>query len=319
MKNEDYDPPSGTWTRCDQLRTVANLAGRIRQVLAGVDEALATFAVRDELDHLERHIRAAARLLVVAGSGGGQLDGGFADQLQPLDPDAAPPDASTLAARIAGFAERLPGLIDQAGGATVSFRADPMGTVDAGQLLEMVVAEGEWSLHRLGRLRATAADGPGPGSAGVVESIHVSDGGVPKLPIPSAAIVHSGVVGDRQATRTHHGRPWQAVSLWSADVIDDMASEGHPIGPGKAGENLTLRGLDWKSLRPGVQLGFGGALIELTAWAEPCQQIADLFVDGCSWWIDHDRYPGRARIYGRVIRPGPLEPGDPVVIEPNLE
>ncbi len=297
---------------------MANLAGRIRQVLAGVDEDLAAGAARDELEDLERLVRAVCRLLVVAGSGGGELVGAFNDQLQPLETDTVTPDASTLAARIAGFADRVPKLIDQAGDASVSFAAEPDGAWGAAGLLHRVVESGEWALHRLGRLRAHTSDGPEPGLAGTVEGIHVSDGGVPKLPIPRAEIAGSGVGGDRQATRRHHGRPWQAVLLWSADVIDDMVAEGHPIGPGRAGENITVRGLDWRSLRPGVQLGIGPVLLELCAWAEPCQQIADLFVDGRSWWIDHERYPGRARVYGRVVRPGPIEVGDPVVIEPDL-
>ncbi|MCP3909446.1 MAG: MOSC domain-containing protein [Actinomycetia bacterium] len=244
------------------------------------------------------------------------LDGTLADQLGPLDDES--PDASTLAARIAGFADRIPTLVDQAGDTSVTLVGEPE-PFDGAALLAYVVEAGEWSLHRLGRLRAQAGDGPPPGLVGRLDGIHVSDGGIPKLPVSAAGIDGSGVAGDRQATRMHHGCPWQAVSLWSADIIDELAAEGHLIGPGAAGENLTLRGLVWRTLRPGVRLGVGPVVLELTAWAEPCQQVADLFVDARSWWIDHDLYPGRARVYARVVRSGPVGVGDEVVIEPELD
>ena len=53
--------------------------------------------------------------------------------------------------------------------------------------------------------------------------------------------------------RLHHGRPLQAVCLWSQDVIDALRDEGHPIRAGAAGENLTVSGIDWDTIRPGVR------------------------------------------------------------------
>ena len=61
-----------------------------------------------------------------------------------------------------------------------------------------------------------------PASEGTVVQLSVSPGGLPKLPIETAEVTWKGMVGDRQATRLHHGRPWQALCIWSAEVIDDF-------------------------------------------------------------------------------------------------
>src|ERR1700730_5016549 len=119
--------------------------------------------------------------------------------------------------------------------------------------------------------RGLAALGAGtPAAAGTIAQVNVSNGGVPKHPIARGTLGRRGLDGDHQAERRHHGRPFQAVCVWSADVIDALARAGHPIAPGSAGENLPLSGLDWATLRPGTRLRVGGALTELSFPATPC-------------------------------------------------
>ncbi len=93
------------------------------------------------------------------------------------------------------------------------------------------------SHHLLLATRAMHALGVGaPRSEGSVAGVFASHGGVPKQPIDEAAIGYRGVEGDTQHARQHHGRVWQALCLWSADVIDRLQREGHPIamgGPGR--------------------------------------------------------------------------------------
>jgi MOSC domain-containing protein YiiM len=166
-----------------------------------------------------------------------------------------------------------------------------------------------------GRQRAAMDDGARP-AEGVVSQVSASRGGVPKLAVPSALVTIRGLVGDKQANRMHHGRPWQAVCLWSADVIDALAAQGHPLGYGSAGENITIRGIDWSGMRPGVRLLVGGALLETTPYAIPCQQNAHWFSDGQFRRIAHEVSPGTSRIYARVLVEGAVATGDPVVVEP---
>ena len=154
-----------------------------------------------------------------------------------------------------------------------------------------------------------------PTQQGTVSQISASDGGVPKTAVSSADVGPRGLLGDRQGNRTHHGRPFQALCLWSSEVIDALADEGHPIGPGLAGENLTVSGIDWSTLRPGVRLLIGDVTCELSAWAEPCRKN-DQWFDGRSDRIDHRLHPGWSRVYAWVLEPGSVETGDPVIVEP---
>ena len=150
---------------------------------------------------------------------------------------------------------------------------------------------------------------------GLVHAIHVSDGGVPKRPIDVAEIGERGIVGDRQANRKHHGAPWQALCLWSLEVIEELQAEGHPIEPGFAGENLTISGLDWAAMVPGVRLRIGSSVLaEVTAFAIPCKHNAAWFVGRDFLRMSNDRHPGSSRIYTSVSQGGRVAPGDPVVV-----
>ena len=112
--------------------------------------------------------------------------------------------------------------------------------------------------HQLDVGRGLAAIGAGtPAATGTIVQVNASNGGVPKQAVPRGWIGPSGLDGDHHADRRHHGRPFQALCVWSLDVIDELVGAGHPIGPGCAGENLTLAGLDWSTLRPGARLRVG--------------------------------------------------------------
>lgn len=163
-------------------------------------------------------------------------------------------------------------------------------------------------LHRLGA--------GAPTQVGTVAQLNVSDGGVPKRAIESAQVGMRGLGGDQQAARQHHGRPLQALCIWSADVIAALQAEGHPIAPGLAGENITVSGIDWSSIRPGAQLRIGQILAEVSAWSTPCKKNADWFVDRDFNRMSHDLHPGWSRAYAWVREPGHVNTGDTVIVEP---
>jgi MOSC domain-containing protein YiiM len=151
---------------------------------------------------------------------------------------------------------------------------------------------------------------------GTIAQISRSGGGVPKLAIDAAAIGRRGVDGDVQHTRVHHGRPWQALCLWSSEVIDALAAAGHPITPGAAGENITISGVDWSTLRGGTIVDIGEVRCQLSAPAVPCSKNAQWFTGGDISLIDHSLHPGQSRWYASVLRPGSITTGDPVTISP---
>jgi MOSC domain-containing protein YiiM len=167
-------------------------------------------------------------------------------------------------------------------------------------------------LDRLARRRAEAE--PTEPMAGTVESVHVSAGGVPKLAIPEATIDAGGIVGDGQSNRRHHGRPWQALCVWSADRVDELASEGHPVTPGAAGENLLIRGVDWAQIRGGLTIEIGAVVARTSSPAAPCHKIGDCFTERHWNRIAHEERPGWSRWYASVLRGGTVRPGDAVTI-----
>jgi MOSC domain-containing protein YiiM len=150
--------------------------------------------------------------------------------------------------------------------------------------------------------------------SGALRSINVSDGGVPKLPVERATIRTVGVAGDRQRNLQVHGGPDRAVCLYSLDLIETLRAEGHPIASGTIGENLTIAGLPWGELVPGICVDVGEVSLELTSYANPCRNIIGSFRDGQIQRVSAKRHPGWSRVYARVLREGTVTIGDPVVI-----
>lgn len=157
---------------------------------------------------------------------------------------------------------------------------------------------------------------------GRVAQINTSKGGVPKTPIGAdgAYVDWNGLDGDVQAAREHHGRPFQALCLWSTEVIDHLADAGHPIFYGAAGENVTLTGIPWDDVVPGVRLRIDEVECEVWAYAVPCKKNAQWMSDGDFDRLHHDRTTenGRSlsRVYATVTRRGTIRPGAEVVLEP---
>lgn len=150
---------------------------------------------------------------------------------------------------------------------------------------------------------------------GTIVQINASDGGVPKLPIPQADVGERGITVDRQADLVHHGKPSQALCLFSLEVIEQLQAEGHPIAPGSTGENVTVSGLDWASLVPGTRLRLGDdVLIEITDYTTPCKVNAQWFSDGDFNRINVKRHPDSSRIYASVLATGVIRQGDPIVV-----
>jgi MOSC domain-containing protein YiiM len=156
---------------------------------------------------------------------------------------------------------------------------------------------------------------------GIVHQINVSKGGVPKLPIAEGWVTPLGIAGDVQTDRVHHGGPSRALLLISLEDIDQLRGEGFPIVAGSLGENLTIRGLDFRRLRAGQRFYVGGALIELTRLRGPCHKL-DVYNRAPDLLIQPRLSDALARagdpsspvwgmggFYAAVIRPGPIAAG----------
>ena len=149
---------------------------------------------------------------------------------------------------------------------------------------------------------------------GVVHSINVSNGGVPKLPRESCYVSVSGLQGDRQRDLRHHGGPDRAVCLYSLELIEALRAEGHAITPGSIGENLTVGGIPWAAMVPGAKVEVGAVVLELTDYAAPCSNIARSFERRQYVRVNQKVHAGWSRLYARVLTEGTVRLGDRVAL-----
>tara|TARA_B100001758_G_C18279606_1_gene540891 strand:- start:397 stop:858 length:462 start_codon:yes stop_codon:yes gene_type:complete len=140
------------------------------------------------------------------------------------------------------------------------------------------------------------------------------NGGVPKPEVPMLLVHEKGCIGDKQNDLKHHGGPQRAVCLFSAEVLSELSSEGHPIYPGSVGENVLIQGIDWSLIQIGTQFHFKNVILEITSDAPPCRTIKASFSNDNFSRISVKKYPSSARWYAKVIQEGELFTNDKVTI-----
>ena len=151
-------------------------------------------------------------------------------------------------------------------------------------------------------------------SEGRVTGLQRSAGGVPKLPVDRAIVRVTGMEGDRQANRRFHGGPMRALCLYSQERLDALAAEGHAVGRGILGENVTIAGLAWERIVPGVRLRLGEVEVQVTGYAAPCEKIGDAFVGRGFKRVGQKVNPGWSRVYVSIRREGTIAVGDAAAI-----
>ncbi len=310
------------WSDAQATSALAATGALLRGVLAGVDlelantrPAVAEWSILEYVDHI-RHASWIWRFVVDAAQAEPGIDlregGGQPFLAEPTwfgDVDAAIAEAGLEGEAL----HAALGALDPQQWATTALVGD--GAADVHWIVHHVVHEVLHHVHDVGRIRTRLGDGV-PAQRGSVAQLNRSDGGVPKAAVDEIEITRAGVVGDHQNDRKHHGRPFQAVCLYGLDVIEALQAEGHPIFPGAAGENITVAGVDWATLRPGAIVAVGDVRLELSAYAVPCAKNAQWFVDGDFRRMLQDTHPGWSRIYATVLDPGVVRTGDAVVVEP---
>jgi MOSC domain-containing protein YiiM len=144
---------------------------------------------------------------------------------------------------------------------------------------------------------------------GVLVQINVSNGGMPKLPVPQAMVTVNGVAGDRQKILEFHGGPNRAICLYSEELYEWLRESCNVnVSAGQIGENFTTRGLDLGTLKPGDRLRVGACVIEITKVRVPCSQLRlwdpDLpeLIVGRSGWVAKVTEEGVVRA-GDTIEP----------------
>ncbi len=161
---------------------------------------------------------------------------------------------------------------------------------------------------------------------GSVVQLNISKGGLPKRPVPEAAVTPLGLEGDRCAHPEIHGGPQKALLLICAEVVDELTTRGFSLFYGALGENVTTRGLDRRQLRIGQRYRVGEALIELTKIRAPCSEL-DVYGPGIQDAIYDEAVKdgdpasprwGMGGFYASVVKTGMVRPGDPVRLVDQL-
>ena len=152
---------------------------------------------------------------------------------------------------------------------------------------------------------------------GVLVSINASGGGVPKRRVSDARVSRLGLLGDTQSDKMHHGGPERAICVYSLERIHALQQEGHPIDVGTVGENVTVEGVDWDLIVPGVRIRLGKEVVlEVASFTTPCKTIKASFIDEKFVRISQKLHPGWSRVYARVLTEGEIHFGDHVEVIP---
>ncbi len=147
--------------------------------------------------------------------------------------------------------------------------------------------------------------------AATIVSVNVSEGGIPKRPVPEVTVTPDGIAGDAHDHEKHR-TPMQALSLLDIEDLEDLRREGFDVGPGATGENLTVRGLQADGLEVGDRLMLsGGVILEVTKRRKPCYVLDAIDP------VLKETIVGRCGVYAKVIRCGVVRPGELVKKEPG--
>lgn len=125
----------------------------------------------------------------------------------------------------------------------------------------------------------------------------------------------SGVAGDDVCDLRFHGGDDRAVYAFAREDLDDWGRELYrTFTNGAFGENLTTSGLDVSDALIGERWRIGSDLVvEVTGGRLPCRTFAGWL--GEKRWVKRFTEVGRSGALLRVITPGVIRSGDPILVE----
>lgn len=124
-----------------------------------------------------------------------------------------------------------------------------------------------------------------------------------------------GLAGDRVYDVKHHGRPDQAVYAYASEDLDMWAAElDMPLRGGIFGENLTTERIDVNGALIGERWRLGqDVILQICCPRIPCGTFQGWLAQ--AGWIKRFTAAAKPGAYLRVIQPGRIHAGDPIVIE----
>ena len=108
-----------------------------------------------------------------------------------------------------------------------------------------------------------------------------------------------GIQGDAHAGKWH-----RQVSLLSYDKIEEFRARGADVEDGAFGENLVVKGIDFRTLPVGTRLRCGDVVLEITQIGKECHHGCQIFQK-----MGECIMP-REGVFAKVIRGGIIRTGD---------
>lgn len=150
--------------------------------------------------------------------------------------------------------------------------------------------------------------------AGTAQAFRGEDASaIAKQPVQGrVAITRTGLAGDQQADRVHHGGPDMALHIYPLDHHVFWTGEigVHPLlaQPGAFGSNIAVRGLDELNVAIGDRFRLGSALVEISRPRQPCWKIEHRF--GEKGMVRRIVQTARCGWLMRVLEEGEAQAGD---------
>lgn len=140
--------------------------------------------------------------------------------------------------------------------------------------------------------------------------------GILKRPVASgAAVTRTGLVGDEQGDRKHHGGPEKAIHHYAFDHYpawraENVALAAHLAEVGAFGENISTLGMTEADVCIGDVYRLGSALVAVSQARQPCWRLNERFGEPKMARMVQDS--GRTGWYYRVLEEGFVAPGDTI-------
>lgn len=138
--------------------------------------------------------------------------------------------------------------------------------------------------------------------------------GIFKQPLNQAvSVTRTGLIGDEQGDRAHHGGPEKAVHHYAFDHYAVWRGETPALAPclqraGAFGENISTEGLTESDVCIGDIYRLGTSLVQVSQARQPCWRLNERFGDATMARRVQDS--GRTGWYYRVLEEGRVGPGD---------
>lgn len=109
------------------------------------------------------------------------------------------------------------------------------------------------------------------------------------------------------------------IHLIHAELHDELAEKGMPVGPGEMGENITTRGIDLLGLPLDTVLSIGDDVrVRVTGLRNPCSQLDTIYDGLMAATLDRTKdgeLIRKAGIMSVVVRGGTVQAGDTIFVE----